>query len=211
MAQPKLEIFEAASAFSAEPTANVFAASEEERLAAYEQGYTAGWDDASAAQADEQAQISTSLAHNLQSIGFTFHEARMHVLGSLEPLLTGLAAHLLPALARASLGAVVAEVLTPIAEGLAETPIEIVMSPSSRPGIEAVLERTTNLPVTLTEEPTLSEGQVYLRCGQTETRIDLDAAIAEITASLDDFFKLSKMEQNYGRSDRSEPFQSSSD
>jgi flagellar assembly protein FliH len=198
VAQPRLEIFEAASAFSAEPSASVFAASEEERLAAYEQGYTAGWDDATAAQSDDQAQISTSLAHNLQSIGFTFHEARMHVLGSLEPLLIDLTTHLLPALARASMGAVVAEVLTPIAEDLAETPIEIVMNPSSRPGIEAVLERTTNLPLRLTEEPSLGEGQVYLRYGQSETRIDLDAAIAEIVASLDDFFKLSKMEQNHG-------------
>ena len=43
------------------------AAVEEAKLAAYEQGYTAGWDDAAAAQSDDQTRIRADLARNLQS------------------------------------------------------------------------------------------------------------------------------------------------
>jgi flagellar M-ring protein FliF len=47
-----------------------------ERLAAYEQGYRAGWDDAVRAEAADQARIGAELARNLQEMSFSFHEAR---------------------------------------------------------------------------------------------------------------------------------------
>lgn len=194
----RLEVFETGSEPDAAPAAIPSGASEEDRLAAYEQGFTAGWDDATAAQADEQAQLTTTLAHNLQALGFTYHEARVHVLSSLEPLLSDLTTRLLPVVARIALAPKVVEVLMPLAEKLAETPVEIVLNPAARGAIEGVLERSGSLPVTLTEEPTLGEGQVYLRLGQSETRVDLDGAIAEITTALNDFFTLSRMEQNHG-------------
>jgi flagellar biosynthesis/type III secretory pathway protein FliH len=194
----RLEVFETGADPGADVTVSGSGSSEDDRLAAYEQGYTAGWDDASAAQADEQAVLTATLAHNLQALGFTYHEARVHVLSSLEPLLTDLTTRLLPVVARAALAPVVAEVLMPLAANLAETPVEIVMNPAARPAIAAVLEKAGSLPLTLTEEPTLGEGQVYLKIGQSEARVDLDAAIAEISAALSDFFKLSKMETSDG-------------
>ncbi len=36
----------------------------------------AGWDDASAAQTDDQTRMKADLARNLQTLGFTYHEAR---------------------------------------------------------------------------------------------------------------------------------------
>jgi len=50
----------------------------------------------------------------------------------------------------------------------------------------------------LQEEPTLGEGQVYLRLGDTETRIDLDRATAEIAAAVRSFFGLSEGETSHG-------------
>ena len=58
---------------------------EDLRILAYEQGYTAGWDDAAAAQTDDQSRIKADFARNLQSLGFTFQEARMHVLRAIHP------------------------------------------------------------------------------------------------------------------------------
>jgi flagellar biosynthesis/type III secretory pathway protein FliH len=171
---------------------------DEARLAAYEQGFTAGWDDATAAASDDQSRMRTELGRNLQALSFTFHEARTHVLRALAPLLEEMAGRLLPELARASLAPLVLETLMPLAETLAETPVAIVLNPAARPAVEALLHEATGLPFTLREEPTLGEGQVYLRLGDSETRIDLDRATAEITAAVRGFYELTHQERKHG-------------
>lgn len=163
---------------------------EDARLAAYDQGYSAGWEDAVAAQSDEQDRIRGDLARHLQALGFSYQEARMHVLRAIEPLLVEIVGRLLPELARESLAPVVLEALMPMAKAMADTPVTLVMNPAARPAIEALLERATGLPLVLQEEPTLGEGQVYLRLGSTETHVDLDRAVADITAAVRGFFDI---------------------
>ncbi len=171
---------------------------EEARLAAYDSGYSAGWEDAAAAQAQDHGRIGADLARNLQSLGFTYHEARSHVLRALEPLLSEITGRLLPELARETLAPVVLDILMPLAEKIADAPISLVLNPAARPAVEALLEQATGLPLTITEEPSLSEGQVYLRLGASETQINLDRAAAEITAAVRDFFALSERPANHG-------------
>jgi flagellar biosynthesis/type III secretory pathway protein FliH len=171
---------------------------EEARLAAYEQGFTAGWDDATAAASDDQSRMRTELGRNMQALSFTFHEARTHVLRALAPLLEEMTGRLLPELARASLAPLVLETLMPLAETLSETPVTIVLNPAARPAVEALLEQATALPFVLRDEPTLGEGQVYLRLGDSETRLDLDRATAEITAAVRGFFELTHQERKHG-------------
>ena len=163
---------------------------EEAKLASYDQGYAAGWEDAAAAQSDEQGRMRTDLARHLQALGFSYQEARMHVLKAIEPLLIEIVSRLLPDLARETLAPVVLEALMPMAEAMADTPVTLVMNPAARPAIEHLLERATGLPLILQEEPTLGEGQVYLRLGSSETQVDLDRAIADITAAVRGFFDL---------------------
>lgn len=171
---------------------------EEAKLASYEAGYAAGWEDAASAQSEDQASLRADIARNLQSLGFTFQEARVHVLRALEPLLTEIVGRLLPETARAALGPVVLEALLPIAEGLAETPISLVLSPVSRPAVEAFLNQATGLPLTLVDEPSLGEGQVYLRLGDAEGRVDLDAAISAITAAVRGLYTLLQEDRKHG-------------
>ncbi len=163
---------------------------EEAKLSAYEAGYAAGWEDAAAAQSGDQSRISADLARSLQSLGFTYHEARMHVLRALEPLLQEIVGRLLPQLARETLAPIVLEALMPMAESMADAPVTLVLNPVARPAVEALLEQATGMALTLVEEPSLGEGQVYLRMGPAETRIDLDRATAEITAAVRGFFEL---------------------
>ena len=163
---------------------------EESKLASYDQGYSAGWEDAVAAQTEDQGRLRADLGRHLQALGFSYQEARMHVLKAIEPLLIDITGRLLPDLARETLAPVVLEALMPLAEAMADTPVTLVMNPAARPAIEQLLDRATGLPLILQEEPTLSEGQVYLRLGTAETRVDLDHAIAEITAAVRGFFEL---------------------
>lgn len=189
----KLEIFEAPDA---PPPALGTAdhATEEARLAAYEQGYTAGWEDASSAATQEQTRIRADLARSIQALGFTFHEARAHVLKALGPLMQEMTGRLLPEMAREALAPTVLETLMPLAERMAEAPVELVLNPAARIPVESLLEQATGLPLTIVEEPSLSEGQVYLRLGGSETRIDLDAATGQLTAAVRGFFGLSAQE-----------------
>lgn len=187
----RLEIFETEEKRSAPNMVVLDTLSlEEAKLTAYDSGYAAGWEDAAAAQSGDQSRIGADLARNLQSLGFTYQEARMHVLRALEPLLQEMVGRLLPELARETLAPIVLDVLMPLAERMADAPVTLVLNPSARPAVEALLEQATGMPLIIVEEPSLGEGQVYLRLGNTETRIDLDRATAEITAAVRGFFEL---------------------
>jgi flagellar biosynthesis/type III secretory pathway protein FliH len=199
MSPLRLEVFEDLSGQAAGSRLSLEqGALEEARLASYEQGYAAGWEDAAAAQSEDQAQLRADIARNLQTLGFTFHEARVHVLRAIEPLLTTMIARLLPATARASLGPLVHETLMPLVEGLAETPVTLVLNPASRAGVEAFLSGVTGLPLTVIDEPSLGEGQVYLRLADAEARIDLDATVAAIGSAITGFYTLIDEDRKHG-------------
>lgn len=167
-------------------------AMEEARLQAYESGYSAGWEDAVAAQADDQSRIGADLARHLQSLGFTYQEARMHVLRALEPLLLHMVGHLLPRIARDAMAPVLAEVMMPLAATLADAPVSLVLNPAARAAVEPHLTAITGLPLGIVEEPTLGEGQAYLRLGQSEIRVDLDRAADRIARTVQGFLDLSR-------------------
>lgn len=171
---------------------------EEAKLASYEQGYAAGWEDAAAAQSEDQSRLRADIARNLQTLGFTYQEARVHVLRAVEPLLTDMIARLLPAVARTALGPIVMETLLPMAESLAETPVTLVLNPVSRPAVEAFLASTCGLPLTVVEEPSLGEGQVYIRLGDIEARVDLDAAVTAIGEAVAGFYTLIEEDRKHG-------------
>lgn len=171
---------------------------EEVKLAAYDSGYAAGWEDAAAAQSSDQTRVSADLARNLQSLAFTFHEARGHILRALEPLLTEVTGRLLPDLARETLAPLVLDILMPIDEKNVDVPVSLILNPAARPAVESLLEQATGLPITVVEEPSLSEGQVYLRLGTVETQINLDRAIAEITTAVRGFFETPERIKDHG-------------
>ncbi|PTV95160.1 flagellar assembly protein FliH [Rhodobacter aestuarii] len=161
---------------------------EEERLAAFEKGYTAGWDDAVAAQAAEGAKLRAELGQNLQELSFTYHEARQQILAALRPLLMGIATKMLPEMARQTLAHMVVEQLEPLSEQATTVPIAVVANPASLPMIEEVMADRASLPLIFQAEPTLGEGQVYLKFAETETRIDLDGVIGAIGAAIETYF-----------------------
>ena len=163
---------------------------EDEKLASYDTGYRAGWEDSNAAQSDDQTRMRADLARNLQTLGFTYHEARSHILKAIEPLMLQIVGRLLPEIARETLAPFVLETLMPLAETLGDAPVKLVLNPSSRAPVEALLEQATGLPVVIEEEPTLGEGQVYIKLGSVEAEVDLDQATADIAAAVRGFFDL---------------------
>ena len=189
----KLEVFETANRSTRSDTVILdVLALEEAKLSSYDAGYTAGWEDAAAAQSDDQGKIKSDLSRNLQSLNFTYQEARAHVLKALEPLMLEIVGKLLPELARGALAPVILQTLMPMAESLGDAPISILINPSARSAVEELLERATGLPLTIIEEPTLGEGQAYLRLGDSESLVDLDEATRKITTAVHSFFEFPK-------------------
>jgi flagellar assembly protein FliH len=192
----RLQVFEDAPAAGARTVVTDLGAMEEARLASYELGYTAGWDDAVAAQSQDQSRLRAELAHNLQSLAFTYHEARAHVLRAVEPLFDTMLSRILPELARASLVPRILETLRPLAAEAAGMPIRLTIAPAARAAVDAALAAAPALPVEIVEEETLGEGQAFLRLGSGETRLDLDRAVADITAAVRGFFDLNEEDRN---------------
>jgi len=188
----RLEVFDTSHAADGTPLPLVEAtAAEEAKVVAFEQGYTAGWDDAATAQQGDQSRISADLARNLQSLSFTFQDARSHVLQAIRPLMLEMINRLLPEVAHEALAPTVLEALTPIADEMSDAPMTLVLNPAVRSQVEDLVSQATGLPMVIEEEPSLSEGQVYIRFGTAEAKVDLDRVTADIAAAVRAFFNLS--------------------
>jgi flagellar biosynthesis/type III secretory pathway protein FliH len=187
----RLEVFDTAPTVSGTMQPLVEAtAVEEAKVASFEQGYSAGWDDAVAAQQGDQGRIRADLARNLQSLSFTFQDARGHVLQAIKPLILEMINRLLPEVARESLAPTVLEAVMPMAEELADAPLTLVLNPAVRGQIEDLLIQATGLPMVIEEEPTMPDGQVYIRFGSAETKVDLGQVTADIGTAVRAFFNL---------------------
>ena len=171
---------------------------EKARLAGYEAGYQAGWDDAAKTDDNDRNRIRAEFARNLQDLGFTFHEARSHVMQSLEPLLASMVAKVLPKLISDTIGQAIVEELLPLAADAADTPIQIIVYPQGRETLEQLLAQNNTIPVELIEEETLAEGQVYIRMGQTEKQIDLSGAVQRIGEAISGLYEINERAQNHG-------------
>lgn len=186
----QLEEFGAITPAPADP------AEEEEdvKLAAYEQGYSAGWEDATKAQADAKAEVEAEVAQHLQRLAFGYQEARQMVLQAMEPLLTQMTTRLLPAIAAESLAPLVLEAVMPLAESLADAPITLRVAPEAKAAVERMVADAIGLPCRIIVDDGLQGGCVLIATDSAELRVDVDAAMAAITQAVRDFFVVSRME-----------------
>jgi flagellar biosynthesis/type III secretory pathway protein FliH len=195
----RLEVFDTVKSSDGTPMPLVEAtAVEEAKISAFEQGYTAGWDDAASAQQGDQSRIRADLARNLQTLAFTFQDARSHVLQAIRPLILEMTNRLLPEVAREALAPTVLEALMPMADELADAPLILVLNPAARDGVEDLITQATGLPLVIEEEPSLGEGQVYIRFGRTETKVDLTQVTADISAAVRGYFNVTSQETPHG-------------
>jgi flagellar assembly protein FliH len=156
---------------------------EEERLAAYEKGYTAGWEDAARAHMDEQAHISSELARNLQDLSFTFHEAQTALVQDMEAILTGLLERVLPGALRPALAECVVERAIDVAREPGQV-VEIVVAPENVDRVHALCETRPAPPLRVAAEPSLGAGQAFIRFAASEEKIDLDAVLADMSSAM---------------------------
>lgn len=112
------------------------------------------------------------------------------MLQAIKPLILEMINRLLPEVARESLGPTVLEAVMPMAADLADTPLTLVPNPAVRGQIEELIVQATGLPMVIEEEPTMPDGQVYIRCGTSEAKVDLGQVTTDISIAVRAFFNL---------------------
>jgi len=165
---------------------------------AFEQGYKAGWDDAVQADAENHERISAEFARNLQDLGFTFHEAKMHVLKTLDKFLAQVLETLLPGVVAQTMGHRILEELKPMAQDVAETPIQVIVHPATRPALEPLLAEASSIQLEIIDEPSLGMGQVSLKAAKSEKIIDMQAILQSISSGVETMQSINTKESRYG-------------
>lgn len=171
---------------------------EEQRLASFEKGYSAGWDDAVTAKDTESNRISAELASSLEDLQFTYHEAQTQLLDSLDPMFKVLTSAVLPDAMAASFGHHIVDQLTDMARGHAGGPMQIVVAPGEAGAVRDLLPESFSVPVKVREDAMLSPGQAYLRAGEAEREINCNALIDSIHESIEAFTYHAKEDSQYG-------------
>lgn len=173
-------------------------ATEDQQLQAFENGYQAGWDDAVKAQADSVAKVSAEFGQNLQDMSFTYHEALSKLTLSIKPIMAGIVDKLLPAVARDALGPQIIEQLVAMIKDDPNQPIEIVVAPSNVDTINDLADGKLSEPFEVVAEPSLGEGQAFVRIGAAERSIDLDTVLTGVHDAMAAFFHEAEQENENG-------------
>ena len=169
---------------------------EDLELEAFENGYKAGWDDATKVHVSEQERAVIAIAQRLEDLSFTHAEATTKITSAMQPLLSKITLCLLPEIAKNALGAHVAEQLDDLLRGEVESAIEIAVAPETLEPLQKQLEGRSNLSLDFTAEPMLTSGQVYLRARKAEREINLDMVLDGIEIALDAFFTEIQQEED---------------
>lgn len=171
---------------------------EDLRLLAFEDGYSAGWDDAVKAQTQDNAHINESLSNSLEDLSFTYQEARSQLTAELEPLFDCLTATVLPAGMVKSFGQHIVDTLRDMAKTQLDQPAVLLVPPGTGDVLETVLARDFSMPVELREDPTLAEGQAFIRVGGAERELNSERLLNSVSELIGGYLYQEKKEESHG-------------
>lgn len=160
---------------------------ESERLRAYDEGYATGWAEA---QADARAAAVAAqdqggaLRARIEELGFTFQEARAHVMQAVAPMLRAILEHGLPQVLHATLGARLEQEFALMIESYGDQPMTLHVAATDRARIVADLDNAMGLPLDIAADTSLEGGQMVLAAGPFEHEIDIAAFSAHLTEIL---------------------------
>lgn len=158
---------------------------EEQRLAAFEQGYGAGWEDALQAQEQSQGQISSELGKSLEDMSFTYTEAITRMSLSLEPMFQSLTKLVLPEMVGRGFATRLVEQLSEMAREQIEQPMQIIVSAGCVAQVDALVPSSLSPRPKVIEDPALEPGQARLQVGLARSEVDCSAVLASVAQAFD--------------------------
>lgn len=170
-----------------EPSAETSVTRKSERLRAYDEGYATGWAEAQAdarAAAEAAQDQGDALRARIEELGFTFQEARAHVMQAVTPMLRAILKQGLPQVLHATLGARLEHEFALMIESYGNEPMTLRVAATDRVRIAADLDGATGLPFEISTDANLESGQMVLAAGPFEHEIDIAAFSARLTEIL---------------------------
>ncbi|WP_170405947.1 ABC transporter ATP-binding protein [Ruegeria arenilitoris] len=158
---------------------------EEERLAAFERGYGAGWEDALQAQTQGRAALAEDMRAAFSDMSFTYQEALTRMTLSLEPMFSALVQTVLPQALDRGLAARVIEQLSEMAKAQVAQPILLLVPPGVEGDVEALLPADITPLPKVVADPELLPGQARLQVGTARSEVDCAALLDAIAAAFD--------------------------
>lgn len=173
-------------------------ADEEARLEGFESGYKAGWEDAIKAHEKDSERVAAELAQSLQDMSFTYTEVQTKLMAGLSPVISQITDALLPRIAIETFGAQISAEILSLTKDASSSAIELTVSPDASPVLRAQLVEKIPLPFTLAEDMELSPGMAFVRVGNQELEINVDAVLKGVTDAMAAFLDQSLKELTDG-------------
>lgn len=164
----------------------------------WKSGHAEGLADGLAMAELRQTMLAETVVQAIADLSFTYAEARAQVLMSLRPLFAAIMSRLLPDIATAALLPHVVDLLAEAAQADSAMPVAITVHPSLQGGLAQVLASAGTPMPKIQPDPNLGLGQVILRHGGSETALDLDGLVTDITAVLASILDTSATEAMHG-------------
>lgn len=181
----QLEDFAGPASGAGNPAAQINTKAVEKK--SFDTGYRDGWNDAFSEARSEDSKARSNIASALQELGFTYFEARQHIMGSFRPLLQAMMDGVLPHASHASLIPFVQQEMAKLAD-MVEPPIKIVCAPSNVAHLQEIAGQNASLPIEIVPEETLASTQIQLRYADGFSSLDTDATVKRIQAAIEEFF-----------------------
>ena len=158
---------------------------EEQRLAAFEQGYGAGWEDAVQAQEQTGTQLSSDLSATLSDLSFTYQEALTRMTLSLEPMFQSLVQTILPETIEHGFAKRLTEQICDMAREQVGQPLQLTVPAGTSDQVEAMLPQDISPRPQVIEDVSLQPGQARLQVGIAQREVDCAALLSSIAATFD--------------------------
>ncbi|MEM6658430.1 MAG: ABC transporter ATP-binding protein [Pseudomonadota bacterium] len=160
---------------------------EEQRLTAFEQGYSAGWEDAAKAQDENMAQSSAGLSKSLQDMSFTYHEALNRMSLSLEPMFQSLTQLVLPSMLDQGFALRLSEQLRDMARDQIDQPMQVLVAEGCGADIKALISEDLHPSPRVIEDPALQPGQARLQVGISRREVDCGEVLTSVSRAFDSY------------------------
>ena len=158
-------------------------AREDQRLAIFEQGYSAGWEDALSAQTGQDRRATEAFASALEDLSFPYQEALAQMIANTAPVIEAILHQIVPGQIADHLARIVWDEVEALLRDPAQNPVEIVAAPARIAFLEKAMPQ--GIDATIRADGSLDDDCVRLRVGPAERQIDmshiarrLDGAIA---------------------------------
>ncbi|NRB34147.1 MAG: hypothetical protein HRU31_05275 [Rhodobacteraceae bacterium] len=160
---------------------------EDAKLEAFERGYAAGWEDASAAEAGRVAELTDALDMRLRDLSFTYHEALTQMRSNMEPVLRCLFDEILPSAMARTLAPRLSDEVTRLIQGTATTPVVIHVSPGQCEPVLALVSRDHQMPLDVREDPAMARDEARIEIEQASYELDSASVISAAENAINDY------------------------